>query len=408
MPDDPIDTEVRAGLDDLVPAVDVDAAWTDLTRRFERDRQRRSLQVIGAAAAIVVVLVAAGIGVTAGRSSDADVDVATLPPPAPTEDAEVATEEPPTTKAPSTPQGSELFVSCTDGVGSVTPAVVAASPTGVPVYMEGASSAVLVGVGAPLMSSLPAAGTTGTPWVTDARPATYEVRCGREGGNYPDDPSVGTVEIVDPSGYYTPPLGSTPCDVLDMTYETYESRTLTEDELAAWRFGPAIRYVGYRDAPQEQGAVDGASFMFGTYVDGRKTMTASICPGMYPLPPGDGLAPDDPLRTDADAFVWLEAMGQGPHMALPEGAVVTGRSAKLVRQDERGAVSTAPGFSSWFVRLDYRTAAGVDLAEIYTFSPSGEPQTLSRLSDLEYIPGEDRSASPAWASWFDTLPDHAS
>jgi hypothetical protein len=412
MPDDPIsDAHVRTRLDDLVPPVDVDAAWPALERRLRQDRRRRSVRLLATAAAVVVVLVAAGIGVNARRSTDPSLDVADAPPP---------------TGAPA-PAAAQLQVTCDGTAGSVVTPVVEAGPGGVDVAaVQGGGRVLFV----PLqeqggeIGGIPLDPEEG-PWVSPAYlPGSYDVRCGpvREQSTTDVEPaagtvSIGTLEVVDPGGYYTfPDPGLTAVCTSTFTSETYESSAMTPRELTAWRLGAGVRFNGYRDQQQLMIQGEGMYGMGDVYYDGRSTVSLVFCGGSPPpLPPGDGLAPSDPLRTDADAIAWLTTAREAgdPNARIPKGlpappgttVTITDQSAKLVRQDETGtesqARSVAPGFAVWFVRVGYVGDDGIDRVAVFSFSPAGDPRTVLAYGDEPPPPGRD------WAAWFDALPDHA-
>jgi hypothetical protein len=421
MPDDPTtDTEVRTRLGALVDPVDVDAAWPALEQRFRYDRRRRSMRALAAAAAVVVVLVAAGIGVNARRSTDPSLEVA---------DAPATTEQAPVEAAP------QLQVTCDGTSGTVTP-VVAARPAGVDVVHAGGSGSVLlVDPDRPIvlqegsqvdpgvdLSAFPLE-PGGEPRVTSMlRPGTYDVRCGPPEGNPVTDPamdlsptvSIGTVQIVDPNGYFTPnpdPSGS--CD--SWSTETYESDAQTPREVATWRLGPDVTFVGYRDQPDPAIVAPGLSGHSTVYYDGRSSVSLIFCPGeRTPLPAGDGLAPGDTLRTEAEALAWLTTAREAgdPNARVPQSfptppdpVTITDQTAKLVRQDETGyesqGRSVAPGFAVWFVRVGYLGDDGIDRVVVFSFSPAGDSRTLLAYGGEPPPPGRE------WSAWFDALPDHA-
>lgn len=413
MPDEPLtDSEVRSTLGALVAEVDVDAAWREIEHRFRRDRRRRSLGVLATAAAVVVVLITAGIGVNARRSTDPSLDVA---------------DAPPMTEAALVDSAAQLEVTCDATTGTLATPAVAAGPAGVALaQMQGAGRAVLV----PLQEQggerggIPIEGDDG-PWVSDdVLPGSYDVRCGpaRAPGSTNAEPvvdtiSIGTLEVVDPNGFYTPyPTAGQRPSCVDERVETYESLDQSARQVVTWRLGPDVTFVGYRDQLDPVVLAEGVSGYTNVYFDGRSTASLIICTDdAYPLPAGDGLLPTDSLRTETDALAWLTAARDSgdANARIPKGPIpdpgttvtITDQTAKLVRQDETTmdgqARSMAPGFGVWFVRVGYVGDDGVARVAVFAFSPAGDSRTILAYGDEPPPPGRD------WSSWFDALPNHA-
>jgi hypothetical protein len=410
---------------EVVPRPDTATAWSELSERLRRDRRRRRVGR-GVAATVVVGLAAtmtvAGLSARAGDDREvtsmgpASAPAATTASTDTTSTTEFDMSRPPDVDLSA--GGDLLRITCADGVGSLERTVVAAGRNGLPIELWGGSHVMIVD---PVTGENLAQPIIGGRAIPDGQlvpltvaPGTYGVVCGSPTDAAIVRSPIGTFEVTDPNGYYTPGNDWPSPGCVDARSESFDLGGQTIDEFLAWRFGvDHVPLAGYVGADRRGLVVPGATGTVYSGKDGPIRLHLFVCDGAAPLPPGDGLTSASTVRTDEEAAAWLEAhLPPTGLFALPAGAAIEGMDARLVRMDEAngyGLHATAPGTSGWIVSVAYASPGGAAGTAIYSFPAQPGPEEIpTPIGDVGGEPTQVPGGFPDFPTWFASLVDHAS
>lgn len=389
--------ELRDALERLAPPVEVDAAWqaTAARARTARRRQRAS-QAVGALLVLLVVI--GGVVVVAAHGGD-------------DHDEGLFVDAPATTVA-----SPPVVATCGSPDEGVSGTVIEVDERGPTIELRGPRHAEFQL--SPVHDDGETASTTipgRIAWTAPIAPGTYEVRC--RAGDDPDAElhDIGTVEVVDPSGYWVDePM---PCEAL--WWEQAEAPDGAVGPVLAQRFGPATtrRTRGYSDGDRQTLAItrDGEVLAV-VNVDrllaeeGPAHLTVGPC---QPVAPPSREIPVDAListRTaaldharewlarEAQMHSWPPRRGQ---LSAPESVdTITRMEARYVFPDELAGAPGAPA-----IGLD----AHGEWVVAYAFpAPDGSPtyHILHVGIDGSVGTGGWRPTNgEAWPQWWDALPD---